>query len=272
MGNKYCAVLMALLLTFQTAIFAATEPSATALAVNHLDLQNKFTLVERFEQKPGIATDVSQVSDVGTALAIMAKANRNFMLAGTNAVTGCGAFVAGGGVALTTTTSSNDQVLLCPHSTAGQSQWTTAGLWTSSNALRFETKIKTGSSIAAATLFAGLKKTNTPVVATDDDQVYFRYEPSEIGGRWKLVISRAGTDEEYDTGVTVAASTEYVLEIDTDSNRKVAAFINGKCVYQRSQGSALTASVSLYPFLGVQTTTTAAKVVEVRYVLCSRAN
>lgn len=241
-----------------------------ALSVNHLDLQNNMILVERFEQKPGISTDVSQVSDVGSALAIMAKANRSFMLAGTNAVTSCGAFAAGGGVTLTTTTSSSDQVLLCPHSTSGQSLWATSGLWTTSKALRFETRIKTGSSIASTTLFAGLKKTNTPAIATDDDQAYFRYEPSEYSGRWQLVISRSGTDTVVDTGVTVAASTEYVLEIWTDSNRLVQAAINGVPV-ARGPFAALTDAVSLFPFAGVQTGTTAAKAIEVRYILCARA-
>lgn len=240
-----------------------------ALAYDALDYDNGYALLEKFENKPGIAADVSQVSDVGTALAIMAKANRAFALAGTNATTSNCAFSPKGGITLTTGTTSGDQVLLVPHPTAGQSGWATAGLWTTNKALKYATRIATGATIVTVSIFAGLKKTNTPVIATDDDQVYFRYDPAE-SANWQLVISRAGVDTVINTGVPVAANTEYSLRIETDANRRVQAWINGNAV-SGGPFAALTDAVNLFPFAGIQTNSGAAKSVDVRYEFARRA-
>jgi len=38
------------------------------------------------------------------------------------------------------------------------------------------------------------KLTNTPVVATDDNSCFFRYQSSVNSGKWQLNCSRAGVD------------------------------------------------------------------------------
>ena len=102
-------------------------------------------------------------------------------------------------------------------------------------------------------LWAGLKLTNTPVIATDDDQAFFRFAPADNSGKWAAVNSIGGTDDAADSGVTVAASTVYHLAISISAARVATFYINGVLV---ETTAALTDAVDLIPFIGVQETTT----------------
>lgn len=179
----------------------------------------------------------------------------SFKLEGTNAVDTCAvAELVVGGVVLTTTTTSADQCDLTPTNWASFNTNSSPG---------FLTAIKTPASIVSVILFAGLKLTNDPTVATNDDQAYFRYQDT-ANANWVAVYSIAGVDYTVDTGIPVIASTEYVLEIEVDANRNVSFYVNGFKVAQG--GAVLTANIALIPFVGVRTATTAAKAITVRSV------
>jgi len=219
----------------------------------------RYTLREEFNRLPQLN------ASIGVAT------NLDWEVLGTNADDTVIALDEGGGVSLTTKTGANDQVILCPHLDTAQSAWAKAGLWGTENSVRFEAKIKTGSAVTAQTLWAGLKKTNTSVIATDTDQIFFRYDPA-VSSYWTLVHSRSNVDATFITNIAPAASTNYVLVIEIDADRKVHAWINDVQITNMGQLAALTDAVDLYPFVGVETTTTAAKNLKVRHIECSRAN
>jgi len=100
-----------------------------------------------------------------------------------------------------------------------------------------------------------LKLTNTSVVATDDNQAFFRFEAS-VSANFQAINSIAGDDVAADTGVVVAASASYHLRIEIDGGRNARFFINDTLVATSDQ---LPDATDLVPFIGVQTKTTAAK-------------
>lgn len=193
-------------------------------------------------------------------------ADPDFELLGTNAVSGSSAFAAEGGIRLTTAGASADQVILAPHLDANQSAWTQV-TWGTDKATEWECRIVTGASIADAIIWAGLKLTNTPVVATDNDQAFFRYEAGVNDGEWQAVSSIGGTDTATDTGVVVAVSTAYHLRIAIDAARIARFYVNGVLV---ATTAALTNAVDLIPYIGVQSAAVAAKVLDVQGQAISR--
>lgn len=240
---------------------------------------NRYALVEKFLQRPALNAVLDFGTPTNAEVIAGHVANQNFEVSGTNMTTALCTFSTSGGITLTTAGASNDQALLGVHTNTNQTAWGKAGLWGSENSTRFETIIKTGSSIAAATIIAGLKLTSTPVIATDADQVYFRYEPSENGGAWQFIHSRSDTDTTTvaPTSVipVVAASTFYRLIVDIDADRKVQAYIgtgiNGTPIpVTANKLAALTDAIDFYPFIGVQATAAAAKAIDVKYLECSR--
>lgn len=236
---------------------------------------SRYQLTETFQKLPGLNADQTiadialstsggnTYSDsavntaVNTAIAainLANKKNKDFEVLGTNAVDSCVTFSTTiAGILLTTTTGSNDQVIILPHLTAGQSTWKSC-LWGTENYVIWEALIRTGAAITSQTIWAGLKLTNTSVVATDDDQAFFRY--NSAAANWIAVTSIAGTDTSTDTGLAVAAATNYYLRIEIDADRKAHYYINNVEYYT---SSALTNDVDLIPYIGIQTTTTAAK-------------
>ena len=63
-------------------------------------------------------------------------------------------------------------------------------------------------------------------MATDDDQVYLRYQNAVSSGNWVVVSSIANTDTQTDTGIAVAASTRYRIKIRIDSTRKASVYLS----------------------------------------------
>lgn len=225
-----------------------------------------YCLEEFFKKRPAL----NAVKDFGTptnAQVIAADiANDDFEVLGTNMTTALATFAANGGVTLTTAGADNDQGIIAPHLNTNQSAWAST-LWGTEDQCRYEAWIQTGASIAAVTIWAGLKLTNTSVIATDDNQAFLRYAAAD-GTDWKLTCSRAGTDVTSDTGVVVAASTLYRLVIEIDSARRVSAFINGVQVADRL--AALTDAIDLIPYIGVHANTASAKAITAKYLAMSR--
>ncbi len=193
--------------------------------------------------KPGILGDVISATEATNVIA-----DREFHLVGTNIVSTVSALNAEGGVKLTSTTGGSDQGIIAPHLDASQSAWA-ATTWGSDKSVRWECLIKTGGSITANITWAGLKLTNTDVIATDADQVFFRYENGVNTGKWQAVWSIGDSDTATDSGVTVVLSTQYHLLIVINSSRVAKFYINGTLV---ATTTALTDTTDLIPYIGVR--------------------
>lgn len=210
--------------------------------------------------KPALNADILNATEATRMIA-----DPNFEILGTNAVSTCSVFEAEGGVTFTTTGATADQVILWPHQDASQSVWQET-TWGTDQQTRWEAIIKTGSAITAQIVWAGLKLTNTPVIATDADQIFFRYEAGAADGKWVCVTSIGGTDTSTNS-VVVVLSTVYHFVVDIDSSRIARVYLNGSLI---KTTAALTDAVDLIPFIGIQTAADAAKHVIVRSQSISR--
>lgn len=208
--------------------------------------------------KPALNADIQNASEATRMIA-----DPDFEILGTNCVSTCSAFGAEGGITLTTTTGSADQVILCPHLDASQSAWTQV-TWGTDKDTAWHIDFATGGTITSAIVWAGLKLTNTPTGATDNDQIMLRYEAGVSSGVWVLWTSIGGTDTTTVTDVTVATSTRYKLWVSIDAARVariwLATGVSGepRLIYTTA---ALTDATDLIPYLGVQTSTTAARAI-----------
>jgi len=238
---------------------------------------NRFGLIERFLKRPALNAVIALDENSNAAAHLAANiANRDFEVLGTNMTTALCTFATGGGITLTTAGADNDQGILLPHLDSTQSAWAVASQWSSEKSPSFETIIQTGSSVANYLAWAGFKLTNTPTVATDDDQVFVRVDSghSTLPSKFVIVHSRDGADVETDTGITVAASTAYRICIDVDSERRFTVSINGKNIAPSGNSlfPALVSGEDFKPYIGVAATgAAAAKAVTVRYLACSRS-
>lgn len=237
----------------------------------------RYTLREYFNQRPALNAVIGlpgsdSTSPTAAALAAYTIANKNFEVLGTNMTTALATFNAAGGITLTTAGADGDQGIVTPHLDSTQTSWKAATLTTDAS-VKFETFIKTGASIADTIIWAGLKLTNTSVVATDNDQAFFRYEADANSGQWTFVTSRSGTDTTYlvptATSAAPVAATLYRLTIEIAADRTVTASINGVPVSINPQ-AALTTAVTLIPYVGVQAAAAAAKAINVHYVEISK--
>jgi len=178
--------------------------------------------------------------------------DNDFELLGTNAANGNCTNYAEGGILFTTAGADGDQNILVPLLTANRTPWTSV-TWGTNQLTRWEAVIQTAASVANIKIWGGLKLTNTPVVATDNDQAYFLFDTTAGASPtlWHWVYSIANVDT--DTAVSsslvaaVAANTTYHLVIDIDSSRIARFYINGLLV---GTSTALT-SGNLIPYVGV---------------------
>jgi hypothetical protein len=231
---------------------------------------DRYYLEEYFVQRPVLNADI-QNSAEGTRMI----ANTNFEILGANASSDDVTFSTGAsseaGIVLTTDTADNDQVIVLPHLDTNQTAWTGI-LWGTENQVEWECAIRTGASIANVGIWAGLKLTNTPVYATDDDQAYFLFATDNDMGaitttaKLHFVYSISNTDYITDLGIALAASTTYKLRIVIDSNRQVSVYVNGVQYGLTSSttaggttqtttttlSTALTDDIDLIPYVGVQ--------------------
>ena len=242
---------------------------------------------EWFLQRPGLNANIDQVSTVEVQRAL----NRNWEALGTNMTTALATFATtSAGILATTAGADQDQAILTPHLDTAATAW--AGTkWGTENETHFETSVMLPA-LDNQKVWAGLKLTNDQLVATDDDQVYFKFQTDATNSEaftdfttWHFVHSIGGTDFISQIPVTVAANTPYHLKITIDSDRKASIFVNGvQYNVTTTSGStggtavtkgttpsgALTDDVDLIPYVGIEAGAGAAEAVNCHYVCCSR--
>ena len=242
---------------------------------------------EWFLQRPGLNANIDQVSTVEVQRAL----NRNWEALGTNMTTAlCTFATTSGGVLATTAGADQDQAILTPHLDTAATAW--AGtLWGTENQVHFETSIMLPA-LDNQKVWAGLKLTNDQLVATDDDQIYFKFQTDATNSeaftdftKWHFVHSIGGTDYISQLPITVAANTPYHLKITIDSDRKASIFVNGvqynvtttsgstggtAVTTGTTPSTALTDDIDLIPYVGIEAGAAAAEAVNCHYVCCSR--
>ena len=210
----------------------------------------RYELEEYFKQKPGINGDmvIDPNADDAAVLAAYVIANKDFEVVGTGATTDDVTFsTTTAGLLLTTDSSGSQQVIIAPHLDTNQSAWQVTK-WGTENEVIWEAVVRTGASIESVMFWAGLKLTNDQAIATDDDQVFFRFDTGVAN--WEAVYSVGGVaDNEVNTGIVVAINTNYYFRIEIDSDRKPHFFIDDDEV---AVGTALTNDVDLIPYVGVE--------------------
>jgi len=229
------------------------------------DHADRCYLEERFMRLPKINADILDASEATRMIA-----NTDFEIAGGSATNDDVTINAGGGIVMETDGGGTDkQVIVVPHLDAGQSAWTGV-TWGTSDSVSFGCVVQTDSAVADTIIWAGLKLTSDQVVATDNDQVYWRYLDTYKSGNWTLISSAGAspTDTETQTDVTVAASTEYKLEIKIGADRIPRGYINGVLKAENPQ---LDASTSLIPCVGVEGDGTTAVTLNLRKIWISKA-
>jgi hypothetical protein len=217
-------------------------------------------LYEGFEKAPQLSavTQAPAGNTYATAefLASLA-ANRYFEVLGTNAVSADVAKYAEGGISVATHGAQNDSTIILPHLTSNQSPWKSI-TWGTDQRTRWSCNFQTPAAVTSCIIWAGLKLTNTPTVATDDNQAYIMLDTgaSASATYWHAIYSKAGTDT--DTAITstavgapgvAVAATNYYFVIDIDSSRVARFYINGfKCL----TSAALTDAIDLIPYFGIK--------------------
>ena len=247
----------------------------------------RFYLEENFMQRPGLNANIDQVSTVEVQRAL----NRNWEALGTNMTTAlCTFATTGAGVLVTTATADQDQGILLPHLDTAATAWT-GTLWGTENQVHFETSIQIPA-LDNQKVWTGLKLTNDQLVATDANQMFFKYQTDATNSeafsdyaKWHFVYSIADTDYISVLPITVAINTPYHFKIEVDSDRKAAIFVNGiqynvtttagstggtAVTTGTTKTKALTDNIDLIPYVGIECGAGAAEAVNVHYVACSR--
>ena len=252
----------------------------------------RFYLEEWFLQRPGLNANIDQVSTVEVQRAL----NRNWEALGTNMTTALATFATtSAGILATTAGADQDQAIITPHLDTAATAW--AGCkWGTENSVRFETSIMLPA-LDNQKVWAGLKLTNDQLVATDDDQIFFKFQTDATNSEafttfanWHVVHSIGGTDHISALPIAVAANTPYHLKIEIDSDRKATAFVNGVQYNLTSTAgstggtsvtavqpgvaatktAALTNDVDFIPYVGIEAGAGAAEAVNVHHVCMSR--
>jgi len=213
-------------------------------------------------------TDADATAAANTVIKTASNAaNKDFEILGTNAdIADFSWDTIAGGVKMTTGGADNDQLIILPHLDSKQSAWTGV-LWGTENQVIWEVAIRTGASIATILIWAGLKLTNDPTIATDDDQIYFRFDTDVPDTNIQIISSIGGVDTTTDSGVALAASTNYNLRIEIDSSRKAHFYINN---VEKYISTALTDNIDFIPYVGVQSLAGAADDMTLCYQKISR--
>ena len=258
----------------------------------------RYYLEEWFLQRPGLnaINIIDPDADSASALAITQAANKNFETLGTNMTTALTTFSAThGGILMTTAGADQDQAILLPHLDTNQTAWS-GTKWGTENSVEWECSISLPA-IDNQKVWAGLKLTNDQLVATDANQIFFKFQTDATNSEafsdftyWHLVHSIGGTDYISQIPVTVAADTPYHLKISIGSDRKATCFINGVQYNVTSTAgstggtavtavqpgvaaaktAALTNDVDFIPYIGIEAGAAAAEAINVHYQSISR--
>ena len=137
----------------------------------------RYYLEEWFKKKPGLnaVAIIDPDADSASALAAYVIANRDFETLGTNMTTALTTFSAThGGILMTTAGADQDQAILLPHLDTNQTAWS-GTKWGTENSVEWECSISLPA-LDNQKVWAGLKLTNDQLVATDANQVFFKYQ------------------------------------------------------------------------------------------------
>ena len=258
----------------------------------------RYYLYESFAKKPGLnaVSIIDPDADSASALAAYVIANRDFETLGTNMTTALTTFPGtSAGIKMTTAGADQDQAILLPHLDANMSAWSKV-LWGTENSVEWECSIMLPA-LDNQKVWAGLKLTNDQLVATDDDQIFFKFQSDATNSEafttfanWHLVHSIGGTDYISKLPIAVAANTPYHLKIAIDSDRKATCFVNGvqynitstagstggtavtavEAGKAATKSAALTNDVDLIPYIGIEAGAAAAEAINVHYQSMSR--
>ena len=260
----------------------------------------RWYLEEWFNRRPGLNANLDQASTVEVQRTL----NYDFEALGTNMTSALVTFGATtGGILATTAGADQDQAIICPHldndgtaDTGAITAWSGCQ-WGTENETHWETSIMLPA-IDNQNVWAGLKLTNAPELATDDDQAFFNFlTDADNSGqsftdftKLHFVYSVGGTDYISQLPITVAANTPYHLKIKIDSDRKATIFVNG-IQYNVTQTSgstggtavtavqpstvatkslALTNDVDFIPYNGIEANAGAAEALNTHFVAMSR--
>ena len=256
--------------------------------INGLKDSRRYYLEEYFLQRPGLNADIDAVSTTEVQRAL----NRNWEALGTNMTTAlCTFATTSAGVLATTAGADQDQAILTPHLDTAATAW--AGTkWGTENSTHWECSIMLPA-LDNQKVWAGLKLTNDQLVATDADQVFFKYQTDATNSeaftdfaKWHFVHSIGNTDYISALSITVAANTLYHFKIEIDSDRKASIFVNGQQYNVTSTSgstggtavttgttktAALTDDVDFIPYIGIEAGAAAAEAVNIHYTAISRA-
>ena len=256
------------------------------------DARRKY-LFEAFYQRPGLnaINIIDPDANDAAALAVTQAANKNFETLGTNYTTALTTFSATqAGITMTTATADQDQAILLPHLDTNQTAWS-GTKWGTENSVEWECSISIPA-LDNQKVWAGLKLTNDQLVATDDNQMFFKYQSDATNSEafttfanWHFVHSIGGTDFISRLPIAVEADTQYHFKIEVDSDRKAAIFVNGiqynvtgtsgstggtAVTTGTTKTGALTNDVDLIPYIGIENGAAAAEVLNVHYQAISR--
>ena len=256
------------------------------------DARRKY-LFEAFYQRPGLnaINIIDPDANDAAALAVTQAANKNFETLGTNYTTALTTFSATqAGITMTTATADQDQAILLPHLDTNQTSWS-GTKWGTENQVEWECSISLPA-LDNQKVWAGLKLTNDQLVATDANQMFFKYQTDATNSeaftdftKWHFVHSIGGTDYISVLPITVATNTPYHFKIEVDSDRKAAIFVNGiqynvtgtsgstggtAVTTGTTKTGALTNDVDLIPYIGIENGAAAAEVLNVHYQSISR--
>ena len=221
----------------------ATAPAGFYVSPEGMSDRFRLTWVAGERGKPGINGDITNATEATRMVA-----DPHFEILGTSGSSDDVTYYAEGGIDLETDGTDGNGVILLPHLDANQTAWTQV-TWGTDKEVRWECTIKTGAAITTSIIWAGLKLTNTDVVITDANQVFFRYEDGVNDGEWQAVNSIADSDDAHDTNVVVAINTVYHLVIEINSSRVAKFYINGALV---ETSAALTDAIDLIPYIAIE--------------------
>ena len=253
----------------------------------------RYYLDEWFKQIPKLnaVNTIDPDADDASALALHVLANKDFEVLGTNMTSALSTRNAtAAGITLTTAGADQDQAIVCPHLDSNQTAWT-GTKWGTENQTVWECSINTNA-IDNQKLWAGLKLTNDQLVATDDDQAYFKFQTDATNSesftdftKWHFIHSIGGTDFISVLPITVAANTIYHFKIEIDSARKLSIFVDGvqynitstsgstggtAVTSGTTKSGAMTDDVDFIPYIGIEAGAAAAEAVDVHYQCISR--
>jgi hypothetical protein len=260
----------------------------------------RWYLEEWFNRRPGINANL----DAASTVEVQRTLNYDFEALGTNMTSALVTFPAdAAGVLATTAGADQDQAIICPHldndgtaDTGAITGWSGVQ-WGTENQVHWETSIRMPA-IDNQWVWAGLKLTNVPELATDADQAFFEFgTDADNSGqaftdftKLHFVYSVNGTDYISQLPITVAANTNYHLKIKVDSDRKATIFVNG-IQYNVSNtsgstgGTAVTAvqpgktatlsnalknDVDFIPYNGIEANAGAAEALNTHFIAMSR--